>query len=136
MRARTGMMALVMGVLAIAGGCQAVDPQTTIAATEIAPPEPNLRVTMAHGPCRRPPCPMGSVEDLASGETTTVYDFDLDPLGLPDGDRAALSRALFEDTYLVEGMIQPRSGYLGADGPVPVVVVTAVAGTGSAEAGN
>ena len=134
--ARIGMAALTLGALALAAGCQAVDRQASTIATEIAPVEPNLRVTLAHGSCRRPPCPMGSVENLASGETTTVFDFDLDPLGLPDGERAALSRALFEDAYLVEGTIQPRSGYLGADGPVPVVVVTRVAGTESAGVRN
>lgn len=124
---RFGVLTLALGIVAIAG-CQSVEPQMSAieAPEETTPPEPNLRVSLGHGSCGRPPCPMGTVEDLASGETTTVYDFDLAPLSLSDAERAALSRALFEDSYLVEGTIQPRSGYLGADGPVPVVVVTGV----------
>lgn len=122
------MRILGLAVMVLAAGCQATDrsaaPPPEVAAPP--PPEPNLRVTLAHGACARPPCPMGTVADLATGVTTTVFDVDLEPLGLPDGERAALTRALFETSYLVEGTIEPRPGYLGADGPVPIIVITAI----------
>jgi len=122
------MCILGLAVMAVAAGCQA-NRQASQPPPESAappPPEPNLRVTLAHAACARPPCPMGTVADLATDATATVYDVDLTPLSLPDGERAALTRALFDDSYLVEGTIEPRPGYLGADGPVPVLVVTAI----------
>lgn len=124
---RMCMPALAVTALALAAGCQATERQSPPPQSAAPPPpEPTLRVMLAHGTCARPPCPMGTVEDLATDALTTVYDVDLAPLGLPDGERAALTRALFEASYLVAGTIEPRPGYLGADGPVPVVVVTAI----------
>ncbi|NBC34022.1 MAG: hypothetical protein GVY13_15210 [Alphaproteobacteria bacterium] len=132
---RICILGLAVTALALAAGCQA-NRQASQPPPESAappPPQPNLRVTLAHAACARPPCPMGTVADLATGATTTVYDVDLDPLGLPDGERADLTRALFEDSYLVEGTVEPRPGYLGADGPVPVIVITAVIDPAHAE---
>lgn len=133
--ARSGFLALAFGVLVAVVGCRAIDPEPIAGEApenRAVAPQPNLLVTLAHGSCHRPPCSVGIVEDIASGERTTVYDFDLAPLGLSDSDRAALTRTLFEGTYAIAGAIQDRTGYLGAEGPVAVVVVAEIIGQESA----
>ncbi len=122
---------LLVCVAAVAlTGCQATrDP-----APRPPPPppvevvEPNMILALELRRCGAPPCPMGTAEDLRSGRTTIIYDFDLLPAGLNDRERGEVARRLWEEPFAVEGYIEQRYGFLGVQRPVEVAVVTGVAG--------
>ena len=58
----------------------------------------------------------------------TIFDFDLTPLGLSDEQRMLLTQAMFTEPYLVKGTIEQRTGFLGVDRPVEVLVVDGIVG--------
>ena len=116
--------------VALLSACQTVVP---VPVAEEAPPQvesivPNLRITLVHGACAGPPCPVGMAEDLGSGERVTIYDYDLTPLGLSAVDRMRMTQTLFADVHLVKGAIEQRVGFLGVDRPIEVLIVDAVVG--------
>jgi hypothetical protein len=115
---------------ALLAACQAAPPPEPAPQPAPAPEAvvPNLRVHLAHGACAAPPCPVGTAEALDGGERVTIYDYDLIPLGLPDEQRMRLTQAMFAGPYLVRGEIERRTGFLGVERPVEVLVVQAVAG--------
>lgn len=122
--------AVLTGLALVLAGCQA----SRAPAPSVPPPEPvevvepNMILALELRRCGAPPCPMGTAEDLRSGRTTVIYDFDLMPVGLDDGARGELSRRLWEEPFAVEGYIEQRYGFLGVQRPVEVAVVTGVAG--------
>jgi len=123
----TATLALLALVLA---GCQASRaPTPSVPPPEpVAVVEPNMILALEMRRCGAPPCPVGTAEDLRSGRSTIIYDFDLLPVGLDDGARGELTRRLWEEPFAVEGYIEQRYGFLGVERPVEVAVVTGVAG--------
>ena len=78
-----------------------------------------------------PPCPVGTVQDLASGNVTTIYDLDLSALDLDDLERSALRRSLDGRPTRVEGALEDRAGLPMASSILPVMVITGLPpGTG------
>lgn len=115
---------------AVITACQTERPPP-VAAEPPPPAEPvvaNLKVHLAHGACAGPPCPVGMVEILGSGERVTIYDYDLMPLALSDADRMRMTQAMFSAAHLVRGEIEQRTGFLEVDRPVEVLVIDAVIG--------
>ena len=114
---------------AVVAACQAEQPPVVA-----EPPPPteavaaNLKVHLTHGACSGPPCPVGMVEILGSGERVTIYDYDLMPLALSDADRMRMTQAMFSEAHLVRGEIERRTGFLAVERPVEVLVVDAVIG--------
>ena len=127
---RQSILSVVLLLLAAGlAACQTAPPMPPVGA--VSPVEtvvPNLRVTLAHGACSGPPCPVGVVESLDSGERVTIYDYDLMPLGLPAVDRMRMTQAMFASEHLVRGEVERRIGFLGLDRPVEVLVIDAIAG--------
>ena len=98
----------------------------TAAAPAPVPPPPQATHVLAFElACNHaPPCPVGSVQDLASGDVTTIYDLDLTALDLDDLERSALRRSLDGRPTRVEGSVQNRGDLPMATTMLPVMVIT------------
>lgn len=116
----------VVAVTCWLAACQPTPRTTDVASAPPAPPPPrvthvlSMSLTCGHPP----PCEMGTVQDVATGEVMTIYDVDLDPLGLDDLQRSALRRSLDGTSTQIEGRVENRTDVPMAEGPLPVLVVT------------
>ena len=119
-------LAAIVAVACWLAGCQSTPRSTDVASAPPAPPPPrvthvlSMSLTCGHPP----PCEMGTVQDVATGEVSTIYDVDLDPLGLDDLQRSALRRSLDGNSTRIEGHLENRSDVPMAEGQLPVLVVT------------
>ncbi|MCB9957336.1 MAG: hypothetical protein H6843_01855 [Rhodospirillaceae bacterium] len=119
-------LAAVAVVTCWLAACQSTPRTAGVASAPPAPPPPrathvlSMSLTCGHPP----PCEMGTVQDMATGEVMTIYDVDLEPLGLDDLQRSALRRSLDGNSTQIEGRVENRADVPMADGPLPVLVVT------------
>ena len=120
---RLTMIVVTAGLLA---ACQSGNRNATTVAAVPPPPQPTHILALELSCSHRPPCPMGTVEDLATGDVTTIYDLDLSALNLPDMERSALRRALDGTRAEVAGRLESRNDLPMADGALPVMVVIGV----------
>ena len=117
------LIAITAGLLA---ACQSGSRNAATVTATPPPPSPTHVLALELSCSHRPPCPMGTVEDLATGTVTTIYDLDLSALDLPDMERSALRRALDGARAEVAGRLEARTGLPMADDALPVLVVVDV----------
>ena len=116
----------ILCVATALASCQS-QPRSAAATASLPPPPPPeathvLSMSLA---CRHaPPCPMGTAQDLATGEVMAIYDVDLAPLALEHLERSALRRSLDGETTQVEARIEARTDVPMAREALPVLVIT------------